>query len=49
LIHCLYYVYYEKIKRELSTRLIYECRCDERLKARDPHVSYTRYDHSSNE
>ena len=25
-------VYYETIKRELNKRLIYECRCDERLK-----------------
>jgi hypothetical protein len=24
--------YYETIKRELNRRLIYECRCDERLK-----------------
>ena len=24
-------VYYESIKRELKTKLIYECRCDERL------------------
>jgi hypothetical protein len=27
-------VYYEKIKRELNRILIYECRCDERLKAK---------------
>ncbi len=27
-------VYYESIKRELNRRLIYECRCDERLKAK---------------
>ncbi len=27
-------VYYESIKWELNTRLIYECRCDERLKAK---------------
>jgi hypothetical protein len=27
------FVYYEAIKRELNRRLIYECRCDERLKA----------------
>jgi hypothetical protein len=27
-------VYYETIKRELNTRLIYECRCDEKLKAK---------------
>ena len=24
-------VYYESIKREVKTKLIYECRCDERL------------------
>jgi hypothetical protein len=28
------FVYYESIKRELNIRLIYECRCDERLKAK---------------
>jgi hypothetical protein len=28
-------VYYESIKRELETRPIYECRCDERLKIKD--------------
>jgi hypothetical protein len=27
-------VYYETIKRELNKRLIYECRCDARLKAK---------------
>ncbi len=27
-------VYYESIKRELKTRLIYECRCDVRLKTK---------------
>ena len=27
-------VYYESIKRELNKRLILECRCDERLKAK---------------
>ena len=27
-------VYYESIKREIKTKLIYECRCDERLKTR---------------
>ena len=25
------FVYYEKIKRNIKRRLIYECRCDERL------------------
>jgi hypothetical protein len=28
-------VYYESIKRELKTRPIYECRCDEGLKTTD--------------
>ena len=28
-------VYYKKIKRELNRRLIYEYRCDERLKDKD--------------
>jgi hypothetical protein len=28
-------VYYETIKRELNKRLIYECRCDSRLKVKD--------------
>jgi hypothetical protein len=27
-------VYYESIKRELKTRPIYDCRCDERLKTK---------------
>ncbi len=27
-------VYYETIKRELHRRLMYECRCDERLKGK---------------
>jgi hypothetical protein len=26
------FVYYESIKRELNKRLIFECRCDARLK-----------------
>ncbi len=29
-----FFVYYESIKRELKSRLIYECRCDERLKTK---------------
>jgi hypothetical protein len=29
-----YFVYYETIKRKLNRILIYECRCDERLKAK---------------
>ena len=28
-------VYYESLKRDLKTRPIYECRCDERLKTKD--------------
>jgi hypothetical protein len=28
-------VYYESIERELKTRPIYDCRCDERLKPKD--------------
>jgi hypothetical protein len=28
------FVYYESIKREVKTRPIYECRCDERLKTK---------------
>jgi hypothetical protein len=37
------FVYYEEIKRELNRILIYECRCDERLKlkVRDLHSSHT--------
>ncbi len=37
-------VYYESIKRELKTRPIYECRCDERLKTKveeSTHLTYT--------
>ena len=37
-------VYYESIKRELETKPIYECRCDERLKTRveeSTHLAYT--------
>jgi len=29
------FVYYEKIKRDLNRILIYECRCNERLKGKD--------------
>ncbi len=28
------FVYYESTKRELKTRPIYDCRCDERLKTK---------------
>jgi hypothetical protein len=37
-------VYYESIKREVKTRPIYECRCDERLKTKveeSTHLTYT--------
>ncbi len=30
-----FWFYYESRKRELKTRPIYECRCDERLKTKD--------------
>ena len=30
----IFVVYYESIKRELKTKPIYECRCDERLETR---------------
>ena len=39
-----FFVYYETIKRELNNRLTYECRCDERLKAkakRSTRLAYT--------
>jgi hypothetical protein len=39
-----HYVYYQAIKRELNRRLLYECRCDERLKAkaeRSTRIAYT--------
>jgi hypothetical protein len=32
--HYYLFVYYESIKREVKTRPIYECRCDERLKTK---------------
>ena len=38
-------VYYESIKRELNKRLILECRCDARLKAKtegSTRLGYTR-------
>jgi hypothetical protein len=28
------FVYYESMKRDLKTRSMYECRCDERLKTK---------------
>jgi hypothetical protein len=33
-VHTSSFVYYESRKRELKTRPIYECRCDERLKTK---------------
>ena len=39
----LLFVYYEVRKRELNIRLICECRCDERLKAKtDPGIYTSR-------
>ena len=40
------FVYYESIKRELNKRLIFECRCDARLKAKaegSTRLAYTRW------
>ena len=37
-------VYYESIKGELNKRLIFECQCDTRLKAKDEgstHLTHT--------
>jgi hypothetical protein len=39
-------VYYESRKRELKTRPIYECRCDERPKTKSEkstHLTYTGF------
>jgi hypothetical protein len=36
-------VYYDSIKRELKTRPIYECRCDERLKTKDQESTRLTY------
>ena len=33
-INAFFVVYYESINREMKTKPIYECRCDERLKTR---------------
>ena len=41
-----FFVYYESIKRELNKRLIFECRCDSRLKAKaegSTRLAYTRW------
>ncbi len=37
------FVYYESIKRELQTKPIYECRCDERLKLKGEESTYLTY------
>ncbi len=37
---CVLLVYYESMKRELKTRHIHECRCDERVKTKAE--EYTR-------
>jgi hypothetical protein len=36
-------VYYESMKRELKTRPIYECRCDERLKTKAEESTWLTY------
>ncbi len=36
-------VYHESRKRELKTRCIYECRCDERLKTKNEKSTYLTY------
>ena len=36
-------VYYESMKRELQTRPIYECRCDERLKTKSEESTRIAY------
>jgi hypothetical protein len=38
------FVYYESVKREPQTRPIYECRCDERLKAKSEESTVPRID-----
>jgi hypothetical protein len=38
-----FFVYYESIKRELKSRLIYECRCDERLKTKAEEATCLAY------
>ena len=39
---CLQTVYYDSIKRELQTKPMYECRCDERLKPKGEESKITR-------
>jgi hypothetical protein len=36
-------IYYESIKRELKRRLIYEYRCNERLKTKTEELSFQDY------
>ena len=36
------FVYYEEIKREFNRRLMYECRCDSRLKGKSEEENTTR-------
>ena len=41
------FVYYEVTKREVNSRRIYECRCDERLKPKDEgstRLTYTGFE-----
>jgi len=38
-----FFVYYESIKRELKTRSIYECRCDERLQTKTKEFTRLSY------
>jgi hypothetical protein len=37
------FVYYESIKREIKTRGIYECRCDERLQTKKKEFTLLSY------
>ena len=36
-------VYYESMKRQLKTRPLYECRCDERLKTKAEESTWLTY------
>ena len=45
--HTLRLVYYESTKRELKRRLVNECRCDERLKAKlEESTCLTHFSHT---
>jgi hypothetical protein len=37
------FAYYEEIKREFNRRLMYECRCDSRLKGKSEGSTRLRY------